>query len=316
VAGAIGSVATACVFAVLLCLVLGSWGRVAWPLDLFSNFQLQYFVLFVLLTIVLMIVGRARAIYASLLCTILASLPLFSYMSFPGRTAEASPARFRLVTFNVWYRNEQAQAIARYLESTAADMIVLEELTDEHRRALEPLLRATYPHMTVEPGELGVAIFSKWPIASSRSVPLSAEANGGLVTVAWQGQRVSLLGVHLHWPLGWYSAPLREQELRSIASFAASFGEPLLVAGDMNLTPWSPNFERLLKDSGLVDSAVGEGLTPSWPSQFLPAGIRIDHCLMSRHWRSVEVGVGPDVHSDHRPLQVDLQLTEPARPAG
>jgi endonuclease/exonuclease/phosphatase (EEP) superfamily protein YafD len=174
-----------------------------------------------------------------------------------------------------------------------------------------PVLKASlpsYPHVAVEPGIANVVVFSKWPLLESRSVPLSSEVNGRFVTIDWQGRRVNLLGVHLHWPLGPHSASFRRQDLRAIATFAAAFREPLLVVGDLNLTPWSPYFHQLLRDSGMVDAAAGQGLMPSWPSQFRWVGIRIDHCLMTPQWRSVNVKPGPHVGSDHRPVVADLEL--------
>ena len=84
--------------------------------------------------------------------------------------------------------------------------------------------------------------------------------------------------------------------------------EPLIVAGDFNVTPWSRHFRTALERSGLNDCAAGHGLAPSWPSQFPPLGIRIDHCWASHHWRSIDVRLGPSHGSDHLPLIADLAL--------
>ena len=84
--------------------------------------------------------------------------------------------------------------------------------------------------------------------------------------------------------------------------------EPLIVAGDFNVTPWSQHFHTALARSGLNDCAAGHGLAPSWPSQFPPLGIRIDHCWASQHWRSTDVRLGPSLGSDHLPLIADLEL--------
>jgi endonuclease/exonuclease/phosphatase (EEP) superfamily protein YafD len=85
----------------------------------------------------------------------------------------------------------------------------------------------------------------------------------------------------------------------------------LLIAGDFNLTPWSEYFSDALEQSGLHDAALGFGLARSWPAQFAPAGIRIDHCLLSRHWRSQSTSIGPDLGSDHLPLVADVSLSRP-----
>jgi endonuclease/exonuclease/phosphatase (EEP) superfamily protein YafD len=82
----------------------------------------------------------------------------------------------------------------------------------------------------------------------------------------------------------------------------------VLVAGDFNLTPWSPHFTRFIEQTGLSDCALGHGLLATWPSQVLPVRIRIDHCFASRQWRVRNVDVGPKLGSDHLPMTVDLAL--------
>jgi endonuclease/exonuclease/phosphatase (EEP) superfamily protein YafD len=299
--------AIAAVVTLAACLLLGYLGALGWPFDLFANFRVQYFVLFIAFALMLFVLDRTLIAVLSLVGAVIAAIPLVAYMTFPGRAAEANPASFRLVTLNVWFRNESVPSIARHLEGLNADAIVLQELTADRLPVLTASL-PSYPHVAVEPGTHGVVVFSKWPLVESRSVPLSSEVSGRFVTLDWQGTRVNLLGVHVHWPLGPGSASLRLQELQTIASFAARFREPLLVAGDLNLTPWSPHFRQLLRDSGMLDAAVGQGLMPSWPSQFRWVGIRIDHCLATPQWRSVNVRAGPHVGSDHRAVVADLQL--------
>lgn len=82
------------------------------------------------------------------------------------------------------------------------------------------------------------------------------------------------------------------------------------MLGDFNITPWSPHFRAFIEASGLSDCAIGHGLDPTWPSQLLALGIRIDHCFKSPHWRTLDARVGPSVDSDHRPMLVDLQLVD------
>jgi endonuclease/exonuclease/phosphatase (EEP) superfamily protein YafD len=126
------------------------------------------------------------------------------------------------------------------------------------------------------------------------------------VTLDWNGRSVTVLGAHLHWPLGPNNSRMRNAELAGIASFAAAHQGPLIVAGDFNVAPWSHNFRTTIERSGLNDCAAGHGLAPSWPAQFPPLGIRIDHCWASRHWRSVDVRLGPSHGSDHQALIADL----------
>lgn len=283
-------------------------GRYAWPLDLFANFRVQYALLFLVVAIVLFALRAPLLGAASVAGALLAAIPIVSYMGVPTARAEAGAASFRVVAFNTWFRNHDYAAIGRFLEQTRPDVIVLEELDRDEGIRLGTYLH-TYPYSHNDPRRYGAIVFSRWPIVSAESLAMdSGPARAARVTLDWHGTQVTVLGVHLHWPLGPTNSQRRNAELEGIASFAAARSEPLIVAGDFNTTPWSQHFRAALQRSGLSDCAAGHGLAPSWPSQFPPLGIRIDHCWASRHWRSTDVRVGPSLGSDHLALIADLEL--------
>lgn len=296
---------------VWLCLLAGLLGRFAWPFDLLAHFRVQYAALFVLFACTLMLLRRFRIAVVAAVGFGVSVVPLLPYVaSEPVSTAVATTREetFRLVTFNVWFRNPDMVQVAEYIEKSRADAVVLLELTPPQAEMLVPLL-PTYPHYHIDSSRMGAAVFTKWPVISAESVPL---AQGGAVAARmrldWQGTPVNVLGVHLNWPLGPRNSEYRNQELNSLVAFSRAQSGPLLVAGDFNLTPWSEYFSDALEQSGLHDAALGFGLTPSWPAQFAPVGIRIDHCLLSRHWQARSTAIGPALGSDHLPLVADVSL--------
>lgn len=294
--------------ALWLALIAGALGRHFWFLDLFANFRVQYAVLFALLTVLLLI--SRRWLFAGLagLGAALSTAAVLAHFVTPESEAASSQPSLRVVTFNTWYRNDDIAGIGRYLTGTDADVIVLQELSQARAMQLRSHLRS-YPYSFTEPGEPGAVIFSRWPIVAATQLALSAQgARAARVSIDWRGTVVSLLGVHLHWPLGPRNAQLRNEELRAIAAIGRAADQPLIVAGDFNATVWSAHFRDVLSNSPLRDCAAGLGMSPSWPSQFPPAGIRIDHCLASPHWRALHARTGPALGSDHFPVIADLQL--------
>jgi endonuclease/exonuclease/phosphatase (EEP) superfamily protein YafD len=228
-----------------------------------------------------------------------------------GGTAAAAPdsPTFRLLAFNVWFRNPDMATTAAYIEQSHADAVVLLELTPPQAERLRPLL-PSYPHFHIEPSRMGAAVFTKWPVLAAESMPLAKDgAIAARVQIDWRGTPVTVLGVHLNWPLGPRNSRFRNEELAGVVAFSKAQREPLIVAGDFNLTPWSEYFSDALEQSGLQDAALGFGLGRSWPAQFAPLGIRIDHCLVSRQWQSRRVDVGPPLGSDHLPVMADLSLS-------
>ena len=85
-----------------------------------------------------------------------------------------------------------------------------------------------------------------------------------------------------------------------------------VVAGDLNATPWSHPFRRLLADGRLHNSQRGYGLELTFPAHATPLlQVSIDHVLYSDGFRVVDRRLGPALGSDHFPVVVDLALVVP-----
>jgi len=298
-------------WALWLALAIGYFGTFSWPLDLFANFRVQYMALFALSVILLTIARRRKTAIIALLGTALTTASMASY--FPEQRApQLSAGPFRVLTFNVWFRNEELARVARYLETSDADVVILHEVDLQLIEQYADLM-PSYPYRTMSPNVRRVsAIFSRWPIRDVEHLQIPNRITRiTRVALDWRGTRVAVVGAHLRWPFG-TKAWARTAELALIAKTAHRVAEPLIVAGDFNMTPWSRYFDRFTAESGLSDCTLGHGLLATWPAQFLPARIRIDQCFASTHWRVRGASVGPDLGSDHLPLIADLELTPAA----
>ncbi len=287
--------------------VLGYFGGLGWIFDLFANFRAQYLALFAVCAVVLTIVRRrktALVAFAGVVITTATMAPY--YQALPSAAAPA--AKFRLVTFNVWDRNEEIERALDFLQRSDADALILQEVNLARLDAWAQRLPA-YPYRASAPAwGQGVAVFSRWPL---RMEPLAGPEKTTRVvrtTIDWEGVPLNILGAHLTWPLGGRNAAMRNAELAALAQAARNITGPTLLAGDFNLTPWSRQHEHFTRASGLTDCAIGHGLLPSWPAQAWPARIRIDLCFASAHWRVRAMTLGPELGSDHLPVIIDLEL--------
>ena len=289
-----------------LALLAGMLGEYGWLLDLLAHFRIHYVVAFAALACIALL-QRARLVALTAAAgLVVAAAPLTAYLRPIAESSAAPPESLKLVSLNVRYRTPDLARAAAYLEETKADVLVLQEVTRSQARELDAML-VSYPYRSVDVDWRGAAIYSRWPLLEAKWTSLEERASrGAYAEIEWRGSRVALLGVHLHWPMSPREARIRNRQLTRVAAFAAGSSRPLIVAGDFNITPWSPRFRRALADSGLRDCALGQGVAPSWPSQAIWLGIRIDHCLVSPHWRVLDVRVGPHVGSDHRPVIVEL----------
>jgi len=300
VAGALGSVAT----------VLGMAGPLGWVLDLFAHFRVQYFVVLTIALVVAAIGRRFREAAAfGLFAAVNLARLLPYYAPVDSATLDAATP-LRLVSLNVHTANNQHELVRQLLRDYDPDVALLLEVNATWIEALSDL-RDRYPHWHTEVREdnFGIALGSKRPLVHASTLQLG---NAGLPSVVAQlavsGRTITVIGTHPLPPVSSAHTALRNQQLQAVAEYAAGLTGPRIVAGDLNTTPWSQCFQSLRSTARLKDSAQGEGLARTWPSQSFLLRIPIDHCLVSHDIQIHDVGVGPHVGSDHLPLVVDLAM--------
>lgn len=302
--------------AAVCCFLLGLLGPFYWLFDLFSPFRVQYSIALLVCGAALLLLSYKRSALAVLAIAILMSATVLTETGWPSRPAQAATERFRFVTFNRYRHNDDFAGIGSWMQQSGADAVVVQEVYSAH--AMHGLATALpqYPYVYARPGEdSDVALFSRWPILDAQLAELSpGGTNAVKATIDWKGKPITVMGVHLHWPMAPDEARLRDAELVGLGGLVRGMPGPLLVAGDFNITPWSKQFSEAVANSGLNECARGHGFINSWPSFLAPARIRIDHCLASPHWRAISAVTGPPLGSDHFAMIHDLELVGETTP--
>lgn len=227
----------------------------------------------------------------------------------------------RVATANVLWRVGKDDALRAWLERERFDLVALQEL-DRDRLPLLDALRASYPHQLrwpVEakqwnPGTWGQALLSRHPMDRAGIVDGGWEGQPVLeARVRWNGRELLLVGAH----------PMRPGRARRIAARAAALeaiaelvrDEPLaIVMGDLNSTVYSPAFADLLADGRLNDSRQGFGRQGSFAPNYPIAGrvvrfpfrLDLDHVLVGNGIAVLDRRLGPDLGSDHTPVEAVL----------
>lgn len=309
IANACRKMATVVAFGVITALLLGALGRFFWPFDLLTHFRVHYVALLVCAGLVLMGVREWRSGLLALLAAVFVAVPTFEYVQPASHASVGTQPSLKVLSINAWFRNDDLTELTRYVASSEADILVLQELSEPRARKLAAELGMFAFHHLESAAATDTVLFSRWPIEEASIVPLASDGTSALnAVIDWRGTEIKVMAVHLHWPIGPRSSARRNHELQGIAALAQAEREPLLVVGDFNITAWSSHFTSMLEAARLRDCAVGHGLQPTWPSHVRPIGIRIDQCLMSAHWRARDVWTGPHIGSDHRPMGVELEL--------
>ncbi len=273
-------------------------GGASWLIDLGSHWQWLFLLLLVVSSAFLAILDRRWAIVV-----LAAPLPWLtaSPSAPPGeRTADA----LVVASANIQYRNPDARALVEWLRREKVDVAVVLEVARAHVRELEAM--ADYPHRHVVPddGAFGIAVLSRHPLAEIKVIEAAGIPRIEAV-VRFPPGPVRLTALHPMPPLTTEDHFARNRLLRALAKAAAASGEPSIIAGDLNATPWSSAF------AGLADRGLrrASGLAPTWPASASGlTGIPIDHVLVTRQWRVVASRTGPDLGSDHLPVLATLAL--------
>jgi len=101
----------------------------------------------------------------------------------------------------------------------------------------------------------------------------------------------------------------RNHQLNEIANYIREGSEGYtILAGDLNVTPYSYYFRDLLRGSGLIDSGLGYGWQPTWSIRMPWFAIPIDHILVSPDIQVTNRAIGPSLGSDHHPVVVSFDI--------
>jgi endonuclease/exonuclease/phosphatase (EEP) superfamily protein YafD len=299
--GALGALGAATLLALL--------APLGWPFELFAHFRPQYAVAALLVTLVL--AGQRRGVAAGVAALLVAwnALPVVQRASANAPPASCDGPAFTVATVNLQYSNPQHGRLLAWLAGHPADVIVVQELTGAWAQALAG--SGAHPHrfLLTREDPYGIGVLSRWPLESAGALDLAGDglpSIAGIVDI--EGRRVRLLGLHTHWPVLPEVARMRNAALGAAAGISRDSDLPVILLGDLNLTPDSPEFTRLLDESALRDVVNGRRWRPTWQAGFWPLALRIDHVLVSPQLCVEAVEVGPSIGSDHRPVIARLRL--------
>jgi len=187
--------------------------------------------------------------------------------------------------------------------------VLVDEVTPKLLRGLRAVLDPDYAHHAFMPLDdaFGSAIFSKVVLAHGVVVDVAGLPMQSVVAKLG-GHDVRLWAVHTRAPTRENSRQLRDEMIDTLTAHRPSEPLPLIAAGDFNATIWHGSMRDLL-GAGLTDAAdaVGKGLRGTWKGARLME-TPIDHVLVTRQVRVLDVRVGTGAGSDHRPVIADLAI--------
>jgi vancomycin resistance protein VanJ len=241
----------------------------------------------------------------------------------PRFEAPALPGDFTLATYNVYFPAADDANTAAAVGETAADVLLLQEVSPRWREVLEQRYAQSYPHRLYAPagGAGGLAVLSRFPLRDQGLLAPVLKHRAWLVGVHTPAGDLNVLNVHLRASarpgqniLSGLFSMSRDHEHEIRAFFAACGLEPEIVAGDFNEGPRGGAVAWLVQ-RGYVD--LLELHQPGEPTFRTLGGLyatTLDHVLLRGGVAAVGAWVLQRGQSDHWPLIVRLRRLGLAAP--
>ena len=308
------------VVAGLFVTIVSCLANLHWVADLFAQFKLHWAMGMLGLLFMLACFRRWRWFIACLVGLIVNLIPVWPYLlplesKLDAKPAAVTEAGFRLLSFNLLTKNRRYEEVVEFLEKEQADFVILLEVNAAWKSVLSEL-NGSYKFTQFETREdnFGIAFLSKhaWSnmeVFYSQSLQLpSIDAQFEQLNGVALSKPLRIIGTHPIPPMSHLQFSARNEQLVNVANRFDDKAQNVM-AGDFNLTPWSPVFSEVLTAGKLQDSARRFGVEPTWyvfPSWI--GGLKIDHVLTGAGVEAVRHRIGPEVGSDHRAVVVDLEL--------
>lgn len=226
--------------------------------------------------------------------------------------------RLRLMTYKMnWGTYRGIPDVAAAILSEAPDVVCLQEVSPHpppHRDPVD-LKRRLDAYNFVWEGEMMIA--SRYPILAHNRYELPGNFSSRPlleIDIDLQGKTVRFLAAHLIYTHAFGFGPAgigtmlktRDAQLTAIENRIANSPFPVVLAGDLNFTPFHAAYRRL--ERSLSDA--GQALLPRWNGT-IPSGFpmrRLDHVFVSEGIFALNCRIGNANASDHEPLVMDLYV--------
>jgi endonuclease/exonuclease/phosphatase (EEP) superfamily protein YafD len=302
---------------VLSVLVGVAFGSVHWSFDLMAQFLLPAVVVAGAATLVAAVCRWPVTAGSGLVAVVAAYLTAMPFTAAPAPVAK-DVARFKVLLFNVWFRNGRLDDVRKMVEAENADIVVLVETTPRMERELQPL-SALYPYrfdclgMGTRKGGCDITIFARSRLTSPAVKETADPERSPVVQIDTQvaGCRLKMFATHMTRPFPNRPWSAQRAQAEEIAKDVAVWPGAKLVLGDFNAAPWG-HVIRTIEVGGNVSVLTGAGGT--WPS-LLPPQMRIpiDHMLAGPGLTFVSRQVLPKIGSDHLPVVGEIAVTDPSQ---
>ena len=278
--------------------------------DLLSNFRIQYIAL--IIGVLLVALLSQRPVIASIMgiCLLVHVVDVARAWVLPSESRVAAGPVIRVMASNLLASNTAYEKQLAYIRSIDPDIIVFPEYTQAWEAALSTAL-VEYRYRITAPidSPFGIALYSKFLLTDQKTTYLEHPSRPSVEATATIGAHtLRIIGTHPPAPITNDLYLERNSHLLKIAAQAQSLATPMVILGDLNITPWSGHFRKFINAGNLTDGRRGMNIMPTWPV-FLPVlQIPIDHVIVNDAVEVKNMEASEGLSSDHHAVWADIQL--------
>jgi endonuclease/exonuclease/phosphatase (EEP) superfamily protein YafD len=297
----------------VLVTALAFTARLWWVFDLFTHFRLQYVVAAAVLCLLALIMRANRTAVVLLVVALLHGWAIKDLWLGSTAAMAAAGTPLRVASANVLASNPTPEKVIDFVKASGADLVILVEAGSKNWQKVLATIAEDYPYRAPDGWSkwAPIVLFSRYPILRETSVRSPQGGTPHLLAKIGLGEHtLTVVGVHPQSPSleEARDSRRRNRQLVHIAGVVSAVEGRVIVAGDFNISPWSPHFRDLVAATSLRDAAEGHGWIATWPRWFWPAQVPIDHILVRGPVAVASIARGASTGSDHYPLVADLRL--------
>lgn len=217
----------------------------------------------------------------------------------------------KVLSINLFYQNYNYSAIKTMINEIDSDILIMVEFSDEHAKNLQKNLDEKYSYSTLGLSNFGDnVIYSKYPILDSKFTQEKDSFCGFVkAEIELNNKHTSIYAVHTTAPLTEPWLRRRNHQLKMLADeIKDDTNESMIIAGDFNLSPWSPDYSQFEKevDTKVKNITKQNGPNFTWNFGIPFANSHIDHAFTSDSLQASNLQIISLEGSDHKGIYFEL----------
>lgn len=216
---------------------------------------------------------------------------------------------FDIASINTWKENKNRHKLKEYILSHQPEILLLMEVTDEMKSECADIFNS-YPHSLSHYVRDGFEIWllSKKELHDTDILEVGCADTPLLsCTVHFHGQDYRVFSAHPRPAINRKYFLSRQTYFKEFIKIIQQEALPVIALGDFNSVPWEDHFKEFLAHTKMRSTMTYCGFRITWPRYFWPAGVPMDHILISDTVKACGIKVGPSVGSDHYPVAISLR---------